>query len=285
MHLLQDFTTVDGIPVLPHAWEAKQVLQSLGIKPKLASGLVSLNFAGMLSAMVVLLWAAELWKFGGTLKKKQRTTGFLNTAVDALSHGDYLTATTNYERALEIDRNPYIMMALGQVYAQHQNSRFKSHRIFEGAVTLLADQPGRTMPYHQMQISVRGFAGIQALSTVDVFEGLPQDYWNDYLSKLVQATCYSFQAAAQSQAKQSSDRIPDAVVNPALFSAAINYYLAAKAACYYPFLNEQEELISKNLEAARQALGLVGQYDEEVLRPSVETLRTLWTYELLPDDG
>jgi hypothetical protein len=76
--------------------------------------------------------------------------------------------------------------------------------------------------------------------------------------------------------------MPDAVVNPAQFSAAVNYYLAAKAACYYPFLKEQKELVTTNLEAAKQALGLVAQYDEAALRPSVETLRTLWTYELLP---
>lgn len=285
MHMLQDFTTVAGIPIMPRAWDIKLGVESLGIQPKMAAGLVSLSFSGMLGAMMVLLWASELWKLSVALRKKRRMNGYLNTAVDALTHGDTLTAATNYERALEIDRNPYVMMALGQVYAQHQDTRFKSHRIFENAVDLLADQPGKTLPYHQVQLSVRGMAGIQALSTVDVFEGLPQDYWNEYLSKLALATCYSFRAAAQAQVKQFGDLIPDAVVNPAQFSAAINYYLAAKSACYYPFLKERDELVNTNLEAAKRALGLVAQYDEATLRPSVETLRALWTYELLPPDG
>jgi hypothetical protein len=282
MHLLQDFTTIDGIPFVPKAWDVKQGLQGLGFAPRTAARLVSLSFTSMMSAMFMLMWASSLWELGSALVKKRRMTGLLKTADEARKHGDYKTAASNYEKTLEIDRNPYVMMALGQVYAQHQDTRFKSHRIFENAVNLLANQPGKTMPYNQMQLSVRGMAGIQALSTVDVYEGLPQDYWNEYLSKLVLATSYSFKVAAQAQVKQSTDRIPDAVVNPAQFSAAINYYLAAKSACHYPFLKEREELVRTNLQAAQQALGLVAQYDEVALRPSVENLRTLWSYELLP---
>ena len=207
---------------------------------------------------------------------------YLETAVNALQHNDHKTAATNYEFALEVDQNPYVMMALGQVYAQHRDTRFKSHRIFEKAFDILAADPGKTMPYHQAQLSVRGMVGMQALATVDAYEGIKEDYWNDQLSKLVQATCYSFRAAAKAQSKQSVDLIPDAIVNPAQFSAALNYYLAAKTACYYPFLKERQELIDTNLTAAKQAMGLVAQYDEEKLRQPVETLRQLWTIELLP---
>ena len=47
MHLLQDFTTIDGIPFVPNAWDAKESLQLLGIKPKTAASLVSLSFTGV----------------------------------------------------------------------------------------------------------------------------------------------------------------------------------------------------------------------------------------------
>ncbi|MAT98220.1 MAG: hypothetical protein CL608_13830 [Anaerolineaceae bacterium] len=279
MHLLQDFTTVDGIPMMPNAWEMKTNLQALGLKPKTAAGLVSLSFTGMLGAMLLLAWVSELWKMGGTLVRKRKMKQFLETAVHALQHGDHKTAATNYEFALEVDQNPYVMMALGQVYAQHGDTRFKSHRIIEKAFDLLAAEPGKTMPYNQAQLSVRGMAGVQALATVDAYEGLKQDFWNEHLSKLVQATCYSFGTAAQAQ--QAADRVPDVLVNPAQFSAALNYYLAAKTACYYPFLKERQSLVETNLAAAQRALGMVAQYDEENLRQPIESLRQLWDYELL----
>lgn len=276
MHLLQDFTTIDGIPIIPNAWNAKSGLQAIGANSKVAAGLVSISFASMLGAMAVLIWASELWEFGKKMYMKRKINRYLNTAVDALSHGDYLTAATNYEYALDIERNPSVLMALGQVCAQHQSTRFKSHRTFAEAVDLLADQPARTMPYHGVQLSVRGLAGIQALSTVDVYEGLSRDHWNEYLSKLVLATYYSFKSAADKQMNQGKP-----VVKSALFSAAINYYLAAKSACQYPFLNERDDLVGTNLQAAQRALGLVAQQDEENLRPSMETMRQLWAYELL----
>lgn len=281
MHLLQDFTTIDGIPIMPKAWEIKDNLQQLGLKTKTAAGLVSLSFTGMLGAMMLLAWVSELWKMGGAMVKQRKMKQFLETAVHALQHGDNKTAATNYEFALEIDQNPYVMMALGQVYAQHGDTRFKSHRIFEKAFDLLAAEPGKTMPYHNAQLSVRGMAGVQALATVDAYEGLKQDFWNEHLSKLVQATCYSFGAAAEAQAKQAADRVPDAIVNPAQFSVALNYYLAAKTACHYPFLKERQVLIETNLADAKRALGIVAQYDEDKLREPVETLRQLWSYELL----
>jgi len=49
--------------------------------------------------------------------------------------------------------------------------------------------------------------------------------------------------------------------------------------------NAKFGLDTTNLVAAKQALGLVAQYDEAALRPSVENLRQLWTYELLPPEG
>ncbi|MCA9955367.1 MAG: hypothetical protein KC434_11645 [Anaerolineales bacterium] len=281
MHLLQDFTTVDGIPIMPNAWEIKTNLQALGLQRKTAASLVSLSFTGMLGAMLLLTWVSDLWKMGGAMVKKRKMKRFLDTAVHALQNDDHKTAATNYEFALEIDQNPYVMMALGQVYAQHGDTRYRSHRIFEKAFDLLAAEPGKTFLYHQAQLSVRGMAGVQALATVDAFEGLKQDFWNEHLSKLVQATCYSFGAAAKTQAKQAADRVPDAIVNPAQFSVALNYYLAAKTACYYPFLKERQALVETNLANALRALGMVAQYDEETLRQPIETLRQLWSYELL----
>ncbi len=284
MHLLQDFTTTDGIPFVPKAWQVKQGIQSLGIHPHTAARLVSLSFTGLMSTIFVFMWASSIYELTSSVLKKRQLSMLLQIAEEALQHGDYKTAASNYEMALDIDANPYIMIALGQVFAQHKDTRFKAHQHFDQAVHLLANQPGKTMTYHGVKLSVRGMVGVQALATVDVYEGMPQDYWNEYLSKLVKATCNSFRITGRDLAKHAQNRISGTVKNPAQFSAAINYYLAAKAACYYPFLRERDDLIITNLDAAKQALDQVEQYDETVLGPSVENLRQLWTYELLPSE-
>ncbi len=78
--------------------------------------------------------------------------------------------------------------------------------------------------------------------------------------------------------------MPDAVVTPSLFSAAINYHLAAKSACYYPLAEERQERVISNTRAAVRSLGLMAQYDEERLRQPSSTIRQLWTMELLPPE-
>ncbi|MFN8411645.1 MAG: hypothetical protein U0Z26_04585 [Anaerolineales bacterium] len=105
-----------------------------------------------------------------------------------------------------------------------------------------------------------------------------------HVRDLVNATVFSFTSAATKQQSSSNDLIPDSAVAPAQFSAAINYYLAAKSACYYPFAEERQEKVLRNLQASLRCLGLMAQYDEERLRKPATTLRELWTMELLPPD-
>lgn len=282
MHLLQDFSTVDGLPIVPRAWDVKAVLQSAGMPKALATGLVSISFSSMLGALAVIALVSELWSFGEFLIKKISTRNHLKIASTAFENHDYNASVANYQRALEIERSPYILMALGQVYMQRASNRLRAHQTFSDAVTLLADHPDAVVPYNHSKLSVRGLAGIQALATADVLADIHPEHWNDHVRDLVNATVFSFSCAATKQAKQSDDLIPDIAVTPAQFSAAINYYLAAKSACYYPFVEERQENVSLNLQASLRCLGLMAQYDEERLRKPATTLRQLWAMELLP---
>jgi hypothetical protein len=175
-------------------------------------------------------------------------------------------------------------MALGQVYMHRASNRLRAHQTFTDAVTLLADHPDTTVPYNNSRLSVRGLAGIQALATADVLADIHPEHWNDHVRDLVNATVFSFTSAAAKQAKQSDDLIPDIAVTPAQFSAAINYYLAAKSACYYPFVEERQEKVTRNIQSSLRCLGLMAQYDEVSLRKPATTLRQLWAMELLPQD-
>lgn len=284
MHLLQDFTTIDGIPTVPKAWDVKQTLQLAGVSKKVATGLVSISFTSTLGALAIIALVSELWKFSESHIKKIKTKKYLKTAAMAIQNHDYNASVANYQRALEIERSPYILMSLGQVYMHRASNRLRAHQIFTDAVTLLAEHPDSVVPYNHSKLSVRGLAGIQALATADVLADIHPEHWNDHVRDLVNATVFSFTSAAAKQAKQSNDLIPDTAVTPAQFSAAINYYLAAKSACYYPFVQERQEKVLHNIQASLRCLGLMAQYDEERLRKPATTLRQLWTMELLPPD-
>jgi hypothetical protein len=284
MHLLQDFSTVDGLPIVPRAWDVKGILLSAGVSKKVATGLVSSSFTSLLGALAVITLVSELWKFGESLTKKIKTQKYLKTAATALQNHDNNASVANYQRALEIERSPYILMALGQVYMLRASNRLRAHQTFTDAITLFADHPDTVIPYNHSKLSVRGLAGIQALATADVLADIHPEHWNDHVRDLVNATVYSFTSTATKQAKESNDLIPDTAVTPAQFSAAINYYLAAKSACYYPFAEERQEKVLHNIQASLRCLGLMAQYDEERLRKPATTLRQLWAMELLSPD-
>lgn len=283
-HLLQDFTSTDGIPALPKAWDIKRHLESLRLVKEAATGLVSISFSSMLSAMAVITLVTSLWQLGDAVIKKTKVRNYLKTAGTATAHRDYNAAITNYQRALEVERTPAALMALGQVYTYRASTRLRAHQAFTEAVTLLAERPASTVPYGQAQLSLRGLAGLQALSTADVLAHIHPEHWHDYVQDLVNASVFSFTSVAAKQNQQNEDIVPDVLVNPAHFSAAINYYLAAKTACYYPLAEDRQGLVVQNVRSAFRSLGLMAQYDEPQLRQPADTLSTLWAWELLPAD-
>ncbi|MCA9873151.1 MAG: hypothetical protein KC441_05835, partial [Anaerolineales bacterium] len=239
---------------------------------------------GLLGALALVVLVGELWKFGDALRKRGRTKKYLAIAQNALAYEDYTAAVHNYENALDADPNPAIMMALGGLYMQRPANRYKAFETFRGASKLLASQPDRTILYHGAQLSLRGLANIQSLATSDVLELQNQDGWYLLLDDMVSAAIYSFNSAAGKLVGQSADIIPDALVRPAQFSAALNYYLAARAASMYPFAPKRDEVTRNNLQHACRALGLMAQYNEASLRQPVTNLQQLWTYELLPPE-
>jgi len=284
MHLLQDFMTVDGIPIVPHAWDIKEILRLKGIPPKMATGIVSASFSGTLGALTIIKAVEELRKFGKDVAKRVRIQKYLENAKTAIQSHDYEASIVNYQRVLEIEKSPHILIDLGRVYMRRASNRFRAHQSFFEALNLLAVDPDAVIPYKHAKISIRGLAGIHALATADVLAGIHPEHWNDHVQNLVNATVSSFNSVASKQAKQSDNLIASAAITPPLFSAAINYYLAAKSACSYPFIEERQEKVLRNVQASVRFLRRIAQYDEEKLRPKVDTILQLWVMELLPPD-
>ena len=88
-----------------------------------ATGLVSISFSSMLGAMAVITLVTRLWQFGDAMVKKARVRNYLRTAGAATQGRDYNAAIANYQRALEIERGPAALMALGQVYTRRASTR------------------------------------------------------------------------------------------------------------------------------------------------------------------
>jgi len=283
-HLIQDFATKDGIPILPNAWELKKWLQIKGLSAKAATGALSISFSKVLAALSVITLVSTLWRFGDIAITRLKVRNHLAVATKAIEHRDFNAAAQNYKRVLEMQRSPAVLMALGQTYMQRESTRLAAHQVFNEALDRLSDRPHSTVPYGAAQLSLRGLAGVHALATSDVLSGIHPDHWNEHVENLVNATVFSFTRTAEGLDGGGLVPIPQLMSTPANFSAAINYYLAAMTASYYPLHETRRDVISKNLNAALGLLGLVAQYDEDRLRNPIEKIRRLWTMELLPID-
>jgi len=224
-HLLQDFTTVEGVPVLPNAWTIKQNLAIAGISPKTATALVSLSASNLLAGLMI---AATIWNIWDQWERDKRKRKLLSAAGSAAENRDYTGAIENYKRALELERAPATLTALGQVYLRRTATRPHAHRAFADAVQMLGTDPAKTIPYQGAQLSLRGIAGLHALATADVIGDRYPQYWQEQVEDLVNATVHSFASAAAKLERYSERRVANPLVRPPLFSAAINRYLGPR---------------------------------------------------------
>lgn len=278
-HLIQDFTTVDGLPIFPDAWAVKQSLAASGLAPRTATALVSLSAANLLTGLMI---ATTVWKIWETWERNQRKRKLLSAASSAAANQDYGGAIETYKRVLEIERDSATLIALGQVYLTRISTRPFAHRAFTDAVQLLGSEPGRTIPYEGAQLSLRGVAGLQALATADVLGDRFPQAWQEQVEDLLNATIHSFSSAAAAFESASTNIVLNPLIRPPLFSAAINRFLAAQVACQYPLLEDRHRIVNTHLVAALQAIGRMAQSDETCFRLPVSQLRELWVRALLP---
>jgi tetratricopeptide (TPR) repeat protein len=279
LHLLQDFFTPDGLPLLPNAWAIKRHLAIAGLAPKMTTALVSLSASNVLAGAMIVATVFKTWD---KLDRNKRKLKLLGDADSAAESGDYSGAVENYKRALELERAPATLIALGQVYLRRAQGRPYAHRCFTDAVQVLSTDISGTVPYRWAQLSLRGIAGLHALATADVIGDSYPQYWQEQVQDLVNATVHSFVSAAD-KLEHSAPRIANSMVRPPLFSAAINRYLAAQSACQYPLLEDRQQLVTTHIRKAVGLVGRVAQRDESSLRESANQLRGVWTRTVLPE--
>jgi hypothetical protein len=108
LHLLQDFFTQAGLPLLPNAWDIKRYLEDAGLTATTAARCVSLGASNVLAGAMI---AATIFKTWDKLDRKKRKLKLLGDAESAAHSGDYSGAVENYKRALELERTPAVLMA------------------------------------------------------------------------------------------------------------------------------------------------------------------------------
>lgn len=280
-HMAQDFTTVHGVPVIPNAWEAKEWLAHAGVSSKMAMGLVSVSFSSILGAMALVIAASKIQRVYAEWSAKRKLTELFEKAGAAIEGGDHKGALHCLSLALEIDRDPRILLSFGQLCQRRVTSRLKAHKAFDEAVTRFSSTPAAEICLGGARLSARGVAALHALATADVLADIHPEHWRDHLEDLTNAAICSFAQTAKKQDGQADDYVPDTLVTPGHFSAALNYYLAAKSAAHVPLIAERREKVTDNLRKAVKSIGCMAQYNEERLRPIANKLIMGWAGELL----
>lgn len=278
VHLLQDFMSTDGIPVIPNAWDIRSWLRNnTNVSSKTATGLVSISFKTMLASLMLTQASRMAFDMGGELIKKRKLSNYLENARLAHENHDYRASIENYKSALEVERSPIILLEMGDVYLRRVSTRLKAHQAYVDSLQELSTTPATSVNLGNARISLRGLVGIRALSTADVLEGIHPEHWNDHVQDIVNATVFSFKSTAQHYSTST-------LGSPTGFSSAINYYLAAKSAASFPLLDERREKVFDNIKLALQALGDVAQYHGDLRQPT-DNLKYLWALEtVMPSD-
>jgi len=280
-HLLQDFTTVDGLPVLPNSWTIKQSLHLAGMAPKTATALVSLSASNVLAGLMIAKSIRSIWV---AWERERRKRKLMSAAQSAVENNDFSGAIESYKRVLELERTPATLIALGQVYLLRSATRPYAHRAFAEVVQMLGAEPAMTIPYHGAQISLRGIAGLLALATADVIGDRYPQFWQEQVEDLLNSTIHSFASTATKLERDSESLAANPLARPPLFSTAINRYLAAQAACQYPLIEDRQQIVNSHIKAAIGLAGRVAQQDEAGMRGPANQLREMWVRTVLPEE-
>ncbi|MCI0710300.1 MAG: hypothetical protein L0154_09075 [Chloroflexi bacterium] len=280
IHLIQDFMSLAGIPITNNAWNIKRQLETFKIPKQVATSLVSINSGRLLSKFPAF---TVMFAINQEFNLARRAKKHITVGNEALAHDDFVAAIENYRRALDLDRNPGTLITLGMAYTRQKKTRLHAYHAFVDTVGLLSTDLTRTIEIEGVKLSMRGYAGLLALSCCDVLSETKQELWEEYIREHINGTINSFRSTALELQRFGAGLTPNLGFPPYL-SAAVNYVLAARTAIYYPLLEDRRDKVLFNLKSSLECLALIPQYDEEKLRPHIRMLQELWARELLMPD-
>ena len=279
-HLAQDFFSPHGIP-LPGGRVAYELLRGNGVRPQQALKVVCTNFSGVLNLATSGIAAYQLFQLAMEYAKQEQLEKLAAEASRALDDCSYARAAKLYDRLVELDpQRVSAHMALSQALMHIPEERLHAHEHACFAVGLLADDPACTIRFAGARVSLRGLAGVQALSTIDAMRGITEDSWRRHTIELADNTVDAFAAAADALA--TPDIVPDQVVFPPVASAAINRYLAAACIGSCPPMDFREERLARQVEKSTDLLARTCPDQNTKLGDRPQVLAEVWRRELLP---
>jgi hypothetical protein len=246
-HVGQDLATPTGIPIpVGGAGLADWLVQAGHATPGKAALMLSFNAAELAAAVLSGAFALRLAALAAEFRRQRQVVRRCTAAREAWARGDLDAVVAHYGEARSLSHDePAILMALGWAYAQMGRPAAESFLAFRAAAMGLARED-RGVEVDGATISLRGLAYLLALShAVQVLEQTDlQGAWRAELDRMLRGAITAFEQMAIAQADGPALRVGErelALYRQRPFSAAANYYLAARLAWSAPFLAESSE--------------------------------------------
>jgi hypothetical protein len=283
-HMAQDVATPTGIPIPIGAPTLSSLLIERGVlKPAAAARMLSFNAAtlagrtlGSAFALRVGGMAAEAWR---TWQVRRRCAA----AQQAWACGELDAVVAHYGEARSLsDDDPTILLALGYAYGQMARPAAESFLAFRAAAMALAKED-RAVVVDGARLSLRGLAYTLALShAVQVLEESDlAGAWRAELDRMLRGAVTAFERMAVEQADGPAVRWGErevALYRARPFSAAANYYLAARLAWSAPFLPAAVE--APRLSARALQMQSRAERTHPEAAAGLKLARTRWALEL-----
>lgn len=241
-HVAQDVATPTGIPIPVGGPQLGVWLVDAGYTTKgNAALLLSFNAADLAAGVLGSAFALRLAALAAELRRRRQVARRCAAARDAWERGDLDAVVAHYAEARALSgEEPAILMALGWAYAQMGRPAAESFLAFRAAALALARED-REAEVGGTAVSLRGLAYLLALShAVQVLEESDlAGAWRAELDRMLRGAIAAFERMALGQADGPAVRLGEREVplyRTRPFSAAANYYLAARLARSAPFL-------------------------------------------------
>lgn len=283
-HVGQDVATPTGIP-LPVGGPrlAQWLVDAEYATPGKAALMLSFNAADLAAAALGGAFALRLATLAAELRRRSQVARRCAAARDAWERGDLDAVVAHYAEARSLSGDePTILMALGWAYAQMGRPAAEAFLAFRAAAMGLAKEE-RLAQVNGATLSLRGLAYLLALSHAAqvLEESDTRGAWRAELDRMLRGAIAAFERTALAQADGPAVRVAGReleLYRARPFSAAANYYLAARLAWSAPFLPasiEARRLSDRALEMQSRAARAHPQHDA-----AVAGARARWESEL-----
>lgn len=283
-HVAQDVATPTGVPIPIGGPQLGAWLVEAGYATRgNAALMLSFNAAELAAGVLGGAFALRLAALAAELRRRRQVARRCADARDAWARSDLDAVVAHYSEARALsDDEPTILMALGWAYAQMGRPAAETFLAFRAAALGLARED-RSAAIGGTTVSLRGLAYLLALSqAVQVLEESDlAGAWRAELDRMLRGAITAFERTALEQADGPALRWGErevALYRARPFSAAANYYLAARLAWSAPFLPAAAE--APRLSARALQMQARAAHAHPQAAAGLELARARWAIEL-----